>query len=69
MSSNYSDSEKELIGKKLAEMLMLRKDREHHGRFVTTWGTKTAIGIFETIKRIDEEIEAGTLTATLLKNE
>jgi predicted deacylase len=69
MKSDYSEPEKEVIGKKIAEMLYLRKSQEEHGRFRTSWGTKTPVGIFETIRRLGDEIEAGTITATLIKNE
>lgn len=68
-AADYSEPEKELIGKKIAGMLYLSKSREEHGRYRTTWGTKTAVGIFETIRRIGAEIEAGTITTTLIKNE
>lgn len=69
MTNTYSESEKELIGKKIATMLCMNLDRDHHGRYRTTWGSKTPVGIFETIKRLGEEMEAGTLTSTLIKNE
>ncbi len=68
MKCNYSLEEKDLIGKKIAELFMLRKDRENPGRFKTYWGNKTAVGIFETVKRLGEEMEEGTLTSSLLNN-
>lgn len=66
---NYSTEEKALIGKMLAELFGMKKaDRVSVSvRYHTAWGTKTAVGIFETFKRIGEEMEKGTLTSTLLK--
>jgi len=44
---------KEIIGYKLAEVLNLREDRGYlPKRFKTAWGNKTALGIYETTKRI-----------------
>jgi hypothetical protein len=42
-------------GQLLAEVLKLRKDSEHKDRFQTTWGSKTAIGVFATVRRIVDE--------------
>ena len=39
-------------GKQLAEVLYLRKDSEHKDRYQTSIGTKTAIGLFATVRRI-----------------
>jgi hypothetical protein len=39
-------------GQLLAEVLKLKKDPEHKDRFQTTWGTKTALGVFATVHRI-----------------
>jgi hypothetical protein len=47
---------KEQIGYDLAQILMLREDRGYNPkRFKTTWGNKTELGIYETIKRIIED--------------
>lgn len=39
----------------LVEVLNLEKDFEHADRWRTTWGTKTALGLYLTVKRILEE--------------
>lgn len=57
--ADYSDREKEIIGQRLAEILNLRRSREHKDRWTTEWGTKTAIGIFATVKRLVNEIDEG----------
>jgi hypothetical protein len=49
-------SEKILKGKQIAEILMLREDKGYTPkRYKTTWGNKTALGIYETVKRLIEE--------------
>ena len=53
----YSITEKDEIGKKIAEIMMLRKNRQ--GRYKTIWGDKTAIGIFNMITSFTEKINAG----------
>jgi hypothetical protein len=52
----YTDIEKEKIGKVLIEILMLRKDTRNRGRYLTSWGNKTPLGIFNTFQRLSEEI-------------
>lgn len=59
MTQKYSDEAKALMGANVARILQLRRDREHRDRFQTTWGSKTALGIFHTVMRIAEEINAG----------
>ena len=44
-------------GKKWAEILGLKKNKE--GRYNTSWGTKTALGIYLVIKRLVKEDEEG----------
>ncbi len=39
-------------GELIAEVLNLKRDREHRDRYCTTWGTKTAMGLFLTIERL-----------------
>jgi hypothetical protein len=39
-------------GALLAEVLKLRRDREHPDRWQTTWGTKTDLGLFRIVERI-----------------
>jgi len=56
---NYTEEEKEKIGKELAEILQLRKDKDCEGRYSLIWGNKTNTGIFETIRRLGQDIERG----------
>lgn len=42
------------IGLEIAELLNLSID-EDHGRYITQWGNKSAIGLARTIERIFEE--------------
>lgn len=44
-------------GKQWADILMLKKSPEHNDRYLTSWGDKTALGIYLTIKRLVEEAE------------
>lgn len=55
----YTIEEQDAIGKKIAMMLCLRKDSQYKDRFQTTWGNKTAIGIFNTIIRLADNINNG----------
>ena len=61
----YTDEEKEQIGQAIAEMLCMKKSKTEKGRYQTTWGTKTGIGIFETIKRLSAEMESGNIINVL----
>ena len=70
MAAEYSDPEKTLIGERLACALYLNPDPDAlmtPGRIQTAWGNKTPRGIFETFRRIGQEIENGTITTNLLK--
>ena len=49
---SLTDNEQRVRGEYLAEVLMLKKDTEHKDRFQTNVGTKRAIGIFATVRRI-----------------
>lgn len=47
---------KNIIGQKLIEVLQLKEDKGYTPkRYFTSWGNKTALGIYETVKRIMEE--------------
>lgn len=59
----YTLEEKDDIGRAIAEMLMLRKNKI--GRYKTTWGDKTAVGIFETINRLGEHIKEDSILEAL----
>lgn len=56
----YTEKQKERQGEEIAQLLMLRKSKEYKDRYLTSWGTKTAIGVFEVVRRIGREIEEGT---------
>ena len=43
------------IGEAIAEILILREDKGYNPkRYKTTWGNKTALGIYGTVKRLIE---------------
>lgn len=44
-----------IIGEKIANLLYLKKDKEHSDRWPTTGGTKTNQGLARTVLRIMEE--------------
>ena len=44
-------------GKQWADILMLKRSREYNDRYLTSWGDKTALGVYLTIKRLVEEAE------------
>lgn len=52
---NESENRDEQTGLEIAKILCLQRDDDHKDRFVTEFGSKTAIGIFRTVKRIIEE--------------
>ncbi len=54
---NYSIEEQAQIGKEIANILCLCKDRK--GRYKTAWGNKTEIGIYNMIKTLAEKIQEG----------
>lgn len=56
-SREISPEKKDVIGTELAEILQLKiaSGGNIPPRYSTTWGTKTAIGLYETISRILKE--------------
>jgi hypothetical protein len=53
-----SNTDKILIGHKLAEVLMLREDKGYNPiRYKTLWGNKTDLGVYETLKRMMDNPE------------
>ena len=44
--------EKTDLGKAWADVLMLKKSPDHHDRYLTTWGDKTALGVYEVVTRL-----------------
>ena len=57
MMKQLTIEEKEIVGKQLVEILILRKDTTNKERYQTTWGNKTAIGIYETVCRIVNNVD------------
>lgn len=49
------ETEKIERGELIAEILMLKKDKDN--RYKTTWGTKTALGLYRTMERIVKDGE------------
>jgi len=56
----YTQDEKIKIGAYLASTFMLHRSADNKGRYMTHWGDKTALGVFETFNRIGKEIQNGT---------
>ena len=54
----YTNTEKEAIGRILARIFGLRKNRETK-QYFTTWGGKTDIGVFEVVRELGKQIEQG----------
>jgi hypothetical protein len=46
-------------GEKLAQILGLKRDREHKDRYVTSWGNKTALGLSRQIMTFAHLLENG----------
>lgn len=56
VSTFEQDAENIRRGELLAEVLQLKKQRDN-GRYDTSWGDKTALGLFLTVQRIIEQGE------------
>ncbi|OHB71278.1 MAG: hypothetical protein A2W17_04300 [Planctomycetes bacterium RBG_16_41_13] len=52
---SLTPEEKEIIGKQIADILMLKRDGINKDRYRTLWASKTATGIYETVCRIINE--------------
>jgi len=55
---NLDVSDKIVIGQSLVNILRLKEDKSENynpKRYITAWGNKTALGIYETVKRIMED--------------
>lgn len=53
----YTDAEWERIGQNIGVIFNIPKDRS--GKFKTTWGTKTGLGLIKTLERILDDIKKG----------
>ena len=60
-NGNYEVADKEKIGHAIARILKLKKRKDRYG-YQTEWGTKTPLGIFETILRFGKEIQEGNIS-------
>ena len=56
-TNQLTDEQKEYRGNYLAEIFKLKRDKEFKDRYITEWGNKSAIGIYEIAKRIIERGE------------
>jgi hypothetical protein len=65
----YTDEEKTLMGKQLASIFLLKRSSEHRDRFNMGEGhlTKTAVGVFNTVQGIGEDIQSGKFLEGLQK--
>ena len=54
-----TEDQERKAGEALVKIFQMRPDLEHLDRVRTTWGTKTSIGVFRTIRRIVKQAEAG----------
>ena len=52
---HHTEEHQAKIGNCIAQLLMLKKTREHKDRYHTTWGTKTDLGLYLCVKRIIDE--------------
>jgi len=52
--ATLSENEQRARGKLIAEVLKLRRDREHADRWQTAWGSKTDLGVFNIVLGIIE---------------
>jgi hypothetical protein len=53
-----SDKEKIVIGESIVNVLRLKQDNSENynpKRYITAWGNKTALGIYEVCKRLINE--------------
>lgn len=54
MTHPYTEEEKQNIGREIGRIFQFRMTRD--GRYVTTWGDKSEIGLFEMILTLAEKI-------------
>lgn len=58
----YTETEMAVMGAKLGEILGMERDTAYPDRWLTSWGNKTDLGLFRTLRRIGEDIEKGIFT-------
>ena len=54
---SYTVEEQDRIGDKIGSIFSLRRTRD--GRYPTTWGDKTAVGLFNTVLTLADKINKG----------
>jgi hypothetical protein len=54
---NLSENEKIEIGKKIAELFCIPKSNFNSEKFVTTWGLKNALGLFNMFEVVNSNIQ------------
>lgn len=47
---DLSEEEQARRGEAIARALRLKREKEHPDRYLTEWGTKTALGLFRTVQ-------------------
>lgn len=55
ISNDPDETEETKRGALLAEVLGLKRDKRNKAHWATSWGSKTDLGLFQTVKRIIEE--------------
>ncbi len=53
------------LGAEIAAILGLQHDPTHKTRWMTGWGSKTNIGIYNTIIRIANDLDSGVMLESL----
>ncbi len=53
------------LGAEIAAILGLRHDTTHKTRWMTGWGSKTNIGIYNTVVRIANDLDSGVMLASI----
>jgi len=56
-----TEEQERAAGEMLVKIFQLRKDREAPGRYHTTWGNKTPLGVYRTMRYAIEIAESGEL--------
>jgi hypothetical protein len=56
--NNYSNEQKAIFGSKFADILGIKFDRRS-GKYITGWGLKSSIGIYEMCCTFSEAIKNG----------
>ncbi len=60
-----SIEQQDKLGLTIANILCLQPDKQHPTRWQTSWGSKTNIGIYNTINRLANELDSGVMLESL----